>query len=84
MNLIARLLSIAHQRRGSHIVDLKGWVARPLSINPLQTNSYDCGLWVLAALAAVLRGAHRPGMREEDMIAYRHYLHTLVVKIPTS
>ncbi|KAG1879878.1 hypothetical protein F4604DRAFT_1923085 [Suillus subluteus] len=82
MNLIARLSFIAHQRCGSHKVDLKGWVAHPLTVNPLQTNNYDCGLWVLAALAAVVRGAHRPGMHEEDMIAFRHYVRTLVVRIP--
>ncbi|KAG2046020.1 hypothetical protein BDR06DRAFT_985702 [Suillus hirtellus] len=77
MNLIARLSSIAHQRCGSASIDLKGWVARPLILNPLQTNGYDCGLWVLAALAAVLWGSHRPGMCEEDMIAFRHYICTL-------
>jgi Ulp1 family protease len=84
MNLIARLSSIAHQRRGSDYRDLKGWVAQPLIDHPLQTNGYDCGLWVLAAIVAVLRGAHRPGMREEDMVAFRHYVHTLVVRVPTA
>ncbi|KAG2156682.1 uncharacterized protein EDB93DRAFT_1238950 [Suillus bovinus] len=82
MNLIARLSSIAQQRRGSHPVDLTGWVACPLTVHPLQTNSYDCGLWVLAALAAVLRGAHTPGIYEKDMISFRHYVRTLVVRIP--
>ncbi|KAG0694725.1 hypothetical protein DFH29DRAFT_791424, partial [Suillus ampliporus] len=62
-------------------IDIKGWVARPLVVRPLQTNSYDCSLWVLAAIAAVLRGAHCPGMREDNMIAFRHYVRTLVVRI---
>ncbi|KAG1779269.1 hypothetical protein EV702DRAFT_1195245 [Suillus placidus] len=84
MNLIARLSSIAHQRRGSDRIDLKGWVARPLTLNALQTNGYDCGLWVLATLAAVLRGAHRSGICEEDMIAFRHYIRTLVIRVPTA
>ncbi|KAG1836304.1 hypothetical protein F4604DRAFT_1886125 [Suillus subluteus] len=84
MNLIARLSSIAHQRRGSDRIDLKGWVARPLTLDPLQTNGYDCGLWVLATLAAVLQGAHRSGMCEEDMIAFRHYIRTLVMRLPTA
>ncbi|KAG2160028.1 uncharacterized protein EDB93DRAFT_1073972 [Suillus bovinus] len=70
MSLIARLSFIAHQWRGSDNINLKGWVAHPLILNPLQTNDYDCGLWVLAALAAVPRGSHRPGMCEEDMIAF--------------
>jgi Ulp1 family protease len=54
MKLIARLSSIAHDHRGSDLMDIKGWVARPLVVQPLQTNGYDCGLWVLAAIAAVL------------------------------
>ncbi|KAG1888274.1 hypothetical protein F4604DRAFT_1877402 [Suillus subluteus] len=84
MNLIARLSSIAHQWRGSDRIDLKGWVARPLTLDPLQTNGYDCGLWVLATLAAVLWGAHRSGMCEEDMIAFQHYIRTLVMRLPTA
>ncbi|KAG1842228.1 hypothetical protein F4604DRAFT_1884792 [Suillus subluteus] len=65
-------------------IDLKGWVARPLTLDPLQTNGYNCGLWVLATLAAVLRGAHRSGMCEEDMIAFWHYIRTLVMRLPTA
>ncbi|KAG1878248.1 hypothetical protein F4604DRAFT_1880298 [Suillus subluteus] len=84
MNLIARLSSIAHQWHGSDRIDLRGWVARPLTLDPLQTNGYNCGLWVLATLAAVLRGAHRSGMCEEDMIAFRHYICTLVMRLPTA
>jgi Ulp1 family protease len=82
MKLVARLSSIAHQRRGSNKIDLKGWIARPLIVQPLQTNNYDCGLWVLAAIEAVLRGYHSPGMREGDIAAFRHYLHLLVLRIP--
>ncbi|KAG1740564.1 hypothetical protein EDD22DRAFT_982220 [Suillus occidentalis] len=51
--------------------DVKGRVARPLIVQPLQTNGYDCG-------------AHRPGIRKDDMITFRHYIHGLVAKIPVS
>jgi Ulp1 family protease len=54
MKLIAWLLSIAQDHRGSDLIDIKGWVARPLVVQPLQTNGYDCGLWVLTVIAVVL------------------------------
>ncbi|KAG2121677.1 hypothetical protein BD769DRAFT_1629375 [Suillus cothurnatus] len=72
MKLIAWLLSIAQDHRGSDLIDIKGWVARPLVVQPLQTNGYDCGLWVLAVIAA------------DNMIAFRHYIRTLVLRIPVS
>ncbi|KAG2336107.1 hypothetical protein BDR05DRAFT_978861 [Suillus weaverae] len=39
-------------------------------ITPVQTNSYDCGVWVLAAIAA------------DDMHHLRHYLRALVLSVP--
>lgn len=27
-----------------------------LKVNPLQTNEYDCGIWTLASMVAILRG----------------------------
>ena len=37
-------------------------------------NNYDCGLWVLATVAAVLRGHDATGLTENDMLAFRYYL----------
>ena len=31
------------------------------------TSSYSCGLWVLAVIAAVLRGCHMTSLVEDDM-----------------
>ncbi|KAG2091619.1 hypothetical protein BD769DRAFT_1631979 [Suillus cothurnatus] len=60
-------------------VDFYGWVARPLIKTAVQTNGYDCGIWVLAMIAATLHGCHCTGLKEDHMSAFRHYLHTLVV-----
>ncbi|KAG1851783.1 hypothetical protein C8R48DRAFT_810421 [Suillus tomentosus] len=84
MKLIARLLAIARQQHHHVTTELDGWIARPLKITPVQTNSYDCGVWVLAAIAAVFRGRHVTGLCEDDMRHLRHHLRALVLSIPCS
>ncbi|KIN98611.1 hypothetical protein M404DRAFT_157308, partial [Pisolithus tinctorius Marx 270] len=49
---------------------------------PLQSNGYDCGLWVLAQVAAVLRGCDVTNLREADMHDFRRYLQRLILRIP--
>ncbi|KAG0697548.1 hypothetical protein DFH29DRAFT_811561, partial [Suillus ampliporus] len=56
MKFVCRLLMVARQRDKNVHIDLDGWVAHPLTLKPLQTNGYDCGIWVLATIIAVLRG----------------------------
>ncbi|KAG1796136.1 hypothetical protein EV424DRAFT_1547219 [Suillus variegatus] len=69
MKLIARLLSIARQH--DHVfnvnIDFDGWLARPLVTDALQTNGFDCGVWMLAVIAATLHGYHCTALREGDM-----------------
>ncbi|KAG0695573.1 hypothetical protein DFH29DRAFT_984921 [Suillus ampliporus] len=60
MKLVCRLLAV-------HI-DLDGWV------KPLQTNGYDCRVWILAAMIAVLHERH--------IIDLRYYLRARVLSIP--
>ncbi|KAG2126328.1 uncharacterized protein EDB93DRAFT_1073177, partial [Suillus bovinus] len=62
--------------------DLQGWVAQPLNIHCLQNNSYNCGVWVLAALSAVLHERHVSGLQEDDIVHMRHYLFTLTLSLP--
>ena len=50
----------------------------------LQTNDYDCGLWVLATVAAILQGHDAMGLREGDMPAFRWYLLTCILSIPVA
>ncbi|KAG2054503.1 hypothetical protein BDR06DRAFT_1049502 [Suillus hirtellus] len=82
MKLVCRLLMVACQRGKEVHIDLDGWVARPLNLKPYQTNGYDCGVWILAAMIAVLRGHHVTGLREDEMSDLRHYLRTRVLAIP--
>ncbi|KAG1799095.1 hypothetical protein EV424DRAFT_1276662, partial [Suillus variegatus] len=63
-------------------VDLEGWVARPLNVQRLQNNDFDCGVWVLATIFAVVRGKHITGVWEQDMDNLRHYLRTMVLALP--
>lgn len=48
----------------------------------LQTNGYDCGVWVLATILAIVRGRYVTGMHERDMDNMRYYLHTMVFALP--
>ncbi|KIM50843.1 hypothetical protein SCLCIDRAFT_144566, partial [Scleroderma citrinum Foug A] len=43
------------------------WSAYSIVLEPMQTNGYDCGLWVLAQVVAVLRGRDITNLREEDL-----------------
>ncbi|KAH7903392.1 hypothetical protein BJ138DRAFT_1020714, partial [Hygrophoropsis aurantiaca] len=82
MTLISRLLTIAQKRHNIAQANLSGWVAQPVTVEPLQTNGYDCGIWVLAAITSVLRGFGVTGMRERHMAAMRHFMRVLVLSIP--
>ncbi|KAH7905288.1 hypothetical protein BJ138DRAFT_1017919 [Hygrophoropsis aurantiaca] len=82
MQLVSRMLVNANRRHGPFQVDMSGWTAKPIMDHALQTNSYDCGLWVLAIIAAVIRGSHWTDLQEGDMPAFQHYLQILVLSIP--
>lgn len=48
----------------------------------MQTNGYDCGVWVLAAIAATLRGFHVPGFPEGDISKIRSALYKGILAQP--
>jgi len=52
-----------------------------MKTEPIQSNNYDCGLWVLAQTAAVLRGFDVTGLHEDDMPMFHHYLRVLIAHI---
>ncbi|KAJ3553783.1 hypothetical protein NM688_g3435 [Phlebia brevispora] len=60
------------------------WTAYPLSITARQTNSYDCGLWVLATMAAIMKGYEVTGLKEPDMPAFHKLLLCLALCLPGS
>ncbi|KAH7905365.1 hypothetical protein BJ138DRAFT_1138299 [Hygrophoropsis aurantiaca] len=80
MMLISRLLAIAQKHHGVIWRDMSGWIARP--VQPTQTNGFDCGVWVLAAITSVLRGFEATGMHESQMAAMRRFIRALVLSIP--
>ncbi|KAF8425356.1 hypothetical protein L210DRAFT_3653217 [Boletus edulis BED1] len=80
MKLVTRLEQVAHHHDREMFTDKSAqWTARPVVTEPLQTNGYDCGVWVLAAIAATIRGFDVTGLRERDMPSFRHYLYTSVL-----
>ncbi|KAK1223061.1 hypothetical protein PQX77_014060 [Marasmius sp. AFHP31] len=61
---------------------LSTWSARPLQVQRVQTNGYDCGVWVLWVTAAVIRGFDYAHIKEKDIFRFRKYLANLVRTIP--
>ena len=49
---------------------------------PFQSNCYDCGIWVLVGIAAVLCGYDVTGLCEENIAHFRQYLGALVLSLP--
>ncbi|RDB19025.1 hypothetical protein Hypma_014282 [Hypsizygus marmoreus] len=80
MNLVTSLVINAN-RHGKHlpVVSRKGDSSPPNTHSAVQTNGYDCGLWVLAGIAAVLRGYSCPTPDEELMPLLRDLLRRQVL-----
>ena len=57
---------------------------RCLQTDVIQKNGYDCGLWVLAGIAAVLRGYDVTNFLDEDMTWFRRFIAGLIMSIPIS
>ncbi|KIK14926.1 hypothetical protein PISMIDRAFT_16910 [Pisolithus microcarpus 441] len=82
MKLVSRLFMIAVTKNVVPERDLGDWMAFPVLLHATQTNGYDCGLWVLAQIAAMLRGYKITGLREEDMIRFQRFLYMQVLCVP--
>ncbi len=50
----------------------------------LQTNSYDCGAWVLACAAAILRGYGSVDMPETQITEFRRWLLAQALSLPAT
>jgi hypothetical protein len=100
VNLVLRLGKIAAAHGHSIDVTESGWTASPTSVSLffelnntftdnyqvdcLQTNGYDCGVWVLASIAAVLRGFDVTGFSETDIPWFRQFIMYHVLSLPVS
>ncbi|KIM56427.1 hypothetical protein SCLCIDRAFT_132735 [Scleroderma citrinum Foug A] len=49
-----------------------------LQLEPRQTNGHDCGIWVLAQMAAILRGYDLTDVKEDNIHHFRHFLLILI------
>ncbi|KAK1217955.1 hypothetical protein PQX77_019377 [Marasmius sp. AFHP31] len=61
---------------------LSTWSGCPLQVHRLQSNGYDCGVWVLWVTAAVVRGFDFAYIEEKNIYRFRKYLANLVRTIP--
>lgn len=83
MLFVTRLVILANRKNCPlHVVTEEGWTATPVSVQSTQTNGFDCGLWVLATIAAVLRGYDATGLTEGDMTRFREVLLDNVLALP--
>ena len=63
-------------------VTLCSWIFQ-VSNNRLQRNSYDCGVWLLACVAAVLRGKSTvAALSDKTVTLFRKYLLGLILQLP--
>ena len=56
-------------------------IAGKLSNIPLQSNGIDCGVWVIAAATARMRGYRTLSMKEANIPTFRRYLLDVVEKM---
>ncbi|EJD33615.1 cysteine proteinase [Auricularia subglabra TFB-10046 SS5] len=82
-HLLSSLLQLARGRGFKDVWPAPiAWDSRPLvdMVAPFQRGAVDCGLWVLAIVAASIRGFRTTALREEDMPNFRLYLSCLIRK----
>ncbi|TFK20686.1 hypothetical protein FA15DRAFT_759211 [Coprinopsis marcescibilis] len=58
------------------------WLASPLVCKAVQTNGYDCGVWVLMVISAIFRGYHLPCLDESRIPYFRYLLYQRVLRLP--
>ncbi|KNZ79946.1 hypothetical protein J132_08423 [Termitomyces sp. J132] len=82
MSFVARLIIVANQQGHALHVNTSGWIARPTVMHPLQSNGFDCGVWVLANIAAVLAGFAVTGIMEQEIGLVRSSLLRYLAALP--
>ncbi|KAJ7439132.1 hypothetical protein FB451DRAFT_1151843 [Mycena latifolia] len=84
MVLITRMVVLANRNNHALYVSTEEecWMARPLFNIPRQSNGYDCGLWVLCMMAAILRGYAITGVSEAQMGLVRRLFTDHILGMP--
>ncbi|KAJ8508215.1 hypothetical protein ONZ45_g9480 [Pleurotus djamor] len=82
LTLLVRCLHLAKLKLKLKPLELDGrnWLTKLTCTSPVQRNEYDCGLWVVATVASVLRGHHISGLQEEDMPMFREVCRSLLAR----
>ncbi|KAG7087101.1 hypothetical protein E1B28_013082 [Marasmius oreades] len=80
--IITLLVDAAQEQGHLRSVPKHGWVVQPLNIKRLQSNGHDCGVWILYAMTAVLRGKTIPFTPEEEMVGFRAWLSRMIRCLP--
>ncbi|KAJ7589300.1 hypothetical protein C8J56DRAFT_1048941 [Mycena floridula] len=86
VNLVRDLINFANVNGHPLLVPVESWTVEPLVnlSNVLQCNSFDCGVWVLAAMFAVLRGNETiSGLSEKHMDTVRRCILTGILNLPS-
>ncbi|TFK61371.1 hypothetical protein BDN72DRAFT_743548, partial [Pluteus cervinus] len=80
LTLVKRMYLLAELR--GHPVDTSAvdedWTAQQLVFERLQTNGYDCGVWILAFITSLLRGYDIPRISETQIPILRERLYRVV------
>ncbi|PPQ76501.1 hypothetical protein CVT26_012351 [Gymnopilus dilepis] len=81
-NLFTRLVQLANQHDHRVEISTYGWIAQPVTTIPIQSNSHDCGLWVIAWIMSALRGfaTCNSHLTEKTMPCWRNFLAILMTK----
>jgi len=98
MRLIKRMVLLANRHGQHIPITMEGWTARPMSVSAhltislttdrvpqvqkVQMNGYDCGIWILSCIAAVLRGYHVCLITENDLQYVRRFIYDLALALP--
>ncbi|KAL0567593.1 hypothetical protein V5O48_014405 [Marasmius crinis-equi] len=84
--IVTRLVKLAQDQGETFVFPsflcLSNWTARPLEVHRKQRNGYDCGVWILWVIAAVMRGYDYAQLDDSDVGAFRKYLARTIRTLP--
>ncbi|KAF7377130.1 hypothetical protein MSAN_00132000 [Mycena sanguinolenta] len=84
MTLITRMVVLANRNKHPlHVTTAEElWTALPLYNKKVQSNWYDCGVWVLCMMAAIMRSYTNTNLSEADMGHARQVLTGHILTLP--
>ncbi|KAG7091657.1 hypothetical protein E1B28_010678 [Marasmius oreades] len=80
--ILSSLVEAAQEHGHLQSVSKSNWTVRPFNDERLQSNGYDCGVWVLYTMTAILRGKTIPLTPEEEITGFRVWLSKMIRYLP--